>query len=144
MNTVNFPRQWPRLAVLPDSRDWRGRCYTPASVLLIAACAVLAGAHPYLAIGQWARHAPQDTLSPLGFHARGPLGVRRPASASTVRRVLVLVCSGVLADLLGHSPAGTESIAGDGKCACGSRTDTAPAAHLLSAHTAAYELSDGV
>lgn len=96
-----------------------------------------AGACSYLAIGQWARHAPQDTLARLGFHARGPIGVRLPASPSTVRRVLVLVCPGGLADLLGHGPAGTESVAVDGKTARGSRTDTGPAAHLLSAVTAA-------
>nr|WP_173310068.1 transposase family protein [Streptomyces fulvorobeus] len=106
-------------------------------MLLTAACAVLAGARSYAAIGQWARHAPQDTLSRLGFHPRGPLGVRRPASSSTVRRVLVQVCPGGLADLLGHSPAGTESVSVDGQGARGSRTETAPAAHLLSAVTAA-------
>ncbi|MFI5979234.1 ISAs1 family transposase, partial [Streptomyces sp. NPDC051452] len=38
---------------------------------------------------------------------------------------------------LGHAPAGTESISVDGKSARGSRTDTGPAAHLLSAVTAA-------
>ncbi|MFG3002309.1 ISAs1 family transposase, partial [Streptomyces sp. NPDC048340] len=106
-------------------------------MLLTAACAVLAGARSYVAIGQWARHAPQDTLSHLGFHPRGPLGVRRPASPSTVRRVLIQVCPGGLADLLGHNPAGTESVAVDGKSARGSRADNGPAAHLLSAVTAA-------
>ena len=126
-----------RLASLPDPRDRRGRRHALASVLLTAACAVLAGARSYVAIGQWARHAPQDTLSRLGFHPRGPLGVRRAASPSTVRRVLVLVCPGGLADLLGHGPAGMESVAVDGKTARGSHTETAPAAHLLSAVTAA-------
>ncbi|MFD6187169.1 ISAs1 family transposase [Streptomyces goshikiensis] len=132
-----LPGTAARLAVLPDPRDRRGRRHTLASVLLTAACAVLAGARSYLAIGQWASHAPQDTLSRLGFHARGPLGVRRPASPSTVRRVLVLVCPGGLADLLGHDPADTESVSVDGKTARGSHTETAPAAHLLSAVTAA-------
>ncbi|MET8414054.1 ISAs1 family transposase [Streptomyces sp. NPDC005195] len=126
-----------RLAVLPDPRGRRGRRHGLASVLLAAACAVLAGARSYVAIGQWARHAPQDTLARLGFRARGPLGMRVPASPSTVRRVLALVCPGGLADLLGHDPAATESVAVDGKSARGSRTDTAPAAHLLSAVTAA-------
>ncbi|MEU9002207.1 ISAs1 family transposase [Streptomyces sp. NPDC048551] len=125
-----------RLAVLPDPRYRRGRRHTLTSVLLTAACAVLSGARSYLAIGQWARHAPQDTLARLGFRARGPLGVRRPASLSTVRRVLVGVCPGGLADLLGHGPTGTPAVAVDGKSARGSRTDTAPAAHLLSAVTA--------
>jgi hypothetical protein len=45
--------------------------------------------------------------------------------------VLVLVCSGGLADLLGHGPAGAWAVAVDGKSARGSRTDAAPAAHLL-------------
>lgn len=117
-----------RLSALPDPRARRGRRHTLAAVLLTAACAVLAGARSYLAIGQWARQAPQDTLARLGFSARGPLGVRVPVSASTVRRVLVVVCPGGLADLLGHGPAGTESVAVDGKTARGSRTDVAPAA----------------
>lgn len=125
-----LPGTAARLAVLPDPRDRRGRRHTLTSVLLTAA-------RSYLAIGQWARHAPQDTLARLGFHMRGPLGVRRPASPSTLRRVLTLVCPGGLADLLGHDPTGTESVAVDGKTARGSRTDAAPAAHLLSAVTAA-------
>src|SRR3954453_16258948 len=125
-----LPGTAARLAVLPAPRERRGRRHPLTSVLLTAACAVLAGARSYLAIGQWARHAPQDTLSRLGFHPRGPLGVRRAASVSTVRRVLVLVCPGGLADLLGHGPAGAESVAVDGKTARGSRTETAPAAHL--------------
>ncbi|MFE3936929.1 transposase family protein [Streptomyces goshikiensis] len=100
-----------RLSALPDPRDRRGRRHGLVSVLLTAACAVLAGARSYAAIGQWARHAPQETLARLGFHPRGPLGVRCVASPSTVRRVLVAVCPGGLADLLGHGPAGTESVA---------------------------------
>ncbi|MFJ8390568.1 hypothetical protein ACIQ9Q_39975 [Streptomyces sp. NPDC094438] len=51
--------------------------------------------------------------------------------------MLVLVCPGGLADLPGHGPAGTQVVAVDGKSARGSRTDAAPAAHLLSAVTAA-------
>ncbi|MGP3691747.1 transposase family protein [Streptomyces sp. IBSNAI002] len=112
-----LPGTAARLASLPDPRARRGRRHSLASVLLTAACAVLAGARSYLAIGQWARHAPQDTLSRLGFHPRGPLGLRRAASVSTVRRVLAGVCPGGLADLLGHSLAGTESVAVDGKAA---------------------------
>ncbi|KPI11606.1 hypothetical protein OV450_8446 [Actinobacteria bacterium OV450] len=125
-----------RLSVLPDPRDRRGRRHALASVLLTAACAVLAGARSYLAIGQWARPAPQDTLARLGFYPRGSFGVRLPASASTVRRVLVGVCPGGLADLLGQEPADSESVAVDGKSARGSRTDTELAAHFLSAVTA--------
>jgi predicted transposase YbfD/YdcC len=79
------------------------------------------------------RHAPQDTLARLGARAVGPLGVRHAPSTSTIRRILTLVCPGGLADLLGCDPAGAAHLAVDGTCARGSRTDTAQAAHLLSA-----------
>ncbi|MFE5681515.1 transposase family protein, partial [Streptomyces erythrochromogenes] len=134
---VGFPVPRARLACLPDPRARRGRLHGLVAVLLTAACAVLAGARSYAAIGQWARHAPQETLARLGSHPRGPLGVRRAASPSTVRRVLVGVCPGGLAGLLGHSPSGTEPVAVDGRSARGPRTDPAPAAHLLPAVTAA-------
>ncbi|GHE69212.1 hypothetical protein GCM10014715_23810 [Streptomyces spiralis] len=122
-----------RLGVIRDPRDRRGRRHALVAVLLTACCAVPAGACSYLAIGQWARHAPQDTLARLGVRAAGPLGVRRAPSGSTIRRILTLVCPGGLADLLGCDPAGARTLAVDGKCARGSRTDAAPAAHLLSA-----------
>ncbi|MFD7284241.1 ISAs1 family transposase [Streptomyces sp. NPDC059862] len=122
-----------RLVVLRDPRARRGRRHSLVAVLLTACCAVLAGARSYLAIGQWARHAPQDTLARLGVRAAGALGVRRAPSGSTIRRIVTLVCPGGLADLLGCDPAGAAHLAVDGKCARGSRTDAAPAAHLLSA-----------
>jgi hypothetical protein len=91
-----------RLAVLPDPRDRRGRRHSLVSVLLTAACAVLAGARSYLAIGQWAKNAPQDTLARLGVRAVGAFRVRRAPSTGTIRRVLAAVCPGGLADLLGR------------------------------------------
>jgi predicted transposase YbfD/YdcC len=124
-----------RLATLLDPRDCRGRRHSLVSVLLTVACAVLAGARSYLAIGQWARNAPQDCLARLGIPSRGPLGIRRAPATSTIRRVLTLVCPGGLADLLGSAPVGAEQVAVDGKTARGSRTDTDDAVHLLSALT---------
>ncbi|MFD4034454.1 transposase family protein [Streptomyces sp. NPDC058637] len=72
-----------RLTALPDPRDRRGRRHSLVSVLLTASCAVLAGARSYLAIGQWARHAPQHTTPSPGGSAYAPtdrLGsaLRRP------------------------------------------------------------------
>ncbi|WP_327417472.1 ISAs1 family transposase [Streptomyces sp. NBC_01233] len=128
-----IPAPAERLCHLADPRDRRGRRHTLVSVLLTAASAVLAGARSYLAVGQWARHAPQDTLERLGIRPGGPFAVRRAPSASTLRRVLTLVCPGALADLLGCDPAGAASVAVDGKTVRGSRMDTAPAAHLPSA-----------
>ncbi|MEV7144789.1 ISAs1 family transposase [Streptomyces tauricus] len=122
-----------RLAVLRDPRHRRGRRHSLVAVVLTACCAVLAGARSYLAVGQWARHALQDTLARLGVRAVGPLGVRQAASGSTIRRILAVVCPGGLADLLGCDPAGAAHLAVDGKCARGSRTACVPAAHLLSA-----------
>ncbi|MEU9377801.1 transposase family protein [Streptomyces sp. NPDC048255] len=122
----------------PDAsrpRARRGRRHALTSVLLVAACAVLAGARSCLAIAQWARAAPQDTLSRLDVRCTGALGVRTAPSASTIRRVLLSVCPGGLADLLGHRPSGTESLAVDGKSARGSRTHDTAAAHLLPAVT---------
>ncbi|WP_420716623.1 transposase family protein [Streptomyces sp. H27-H1] len=114
------------MAVLPDPHDLRGRRHALASVLLTAACAVLAGARSYLAIGQWA-HRRRRTPSPAwGFMRADPSGCAVRPRCSTVRRVLLGVCHGGLADLLGDGPAGTESVAVDGKTARGSRTDTVP------------------
>jgi predicted transposase YbfD/YdcC len=124
-----------RLATLLDPRDRRGRRHSLVSVLLTASCAVLSGARSYLAIGQWARNAPQDALARLGIRPRGPLGIRRAPATSTIRRVLTSVCPGGLADLLGSTPADAGQVAVDGKSARGSRTDTGDAVHLLSAVT---------
>jgi predicted transposase YbfD/YdcC len=124
-----------RLASLPDPRARRGRRHPLTMVLLTCCCAVLAGARSIRAIGQWARNAPQETLARLGATARGPLGVRRAPSTTTVQRLLTTVCPGGLADLLGCDPAGADHLAVDGKTAKGSRIGTAPAAHLISALT---------
>ncbi|MDH6130977.1 hypothetical protein P3T37_000344 [Kitasatospora sp. MAA4] len=93
-----------RLTALPDPRGRGGRRRALAAVLRTAACAVPAGARSYLAIGQWARHAPQHTLARLGVHAHGPSACepRRPPPR----------CAGywsrsapaALADLQGNDP----------------------------------------
>ncbi|GGM24571.1 hypothetical protein GCM10010129_81300 [Streptomyces fumigatiscleroticus] len=132
--TRELPVLTDRLTALPDPRDRRGRRHSLVPVLLTAR-AVPAGARSYLAIGQWACPAPQHTLARLGIRAHGPLKVRTPPSASTLRRVLVAVCPGGPADLLGTNPARTDTVAVDGKTAHGSRTDTRAAAHLLAAVT---------
>ncbi|MFD5110477.1 ISAs1 family transposase [Streptomyces cinereoruber] len=124
-----------RLAVLPDPRSRRGVRHPFVAVLLVAACAVTAGAGSWAAIGQWAKAAPQDTLARLGARATGGLGVRVAPSLSTIRRVVIGVCPGGLADLTGQDPAGAESLAVDGKTARGSRHRDTPAVHLLAAMT---------
>ncbi|WP_328624550.1 ISAs1 family transposase [Streptomyces sp. NBC_00353] len=126
-----------RLVRLPDPRHRRGVRHPFVAVLLIAASAVAAGARSYTAIGQWARSAPQQTLARCGARFLTSLNVRIAPSRSTIRRIVSVVCPGGLADLMGEAPVGARSVAVDGKSARGSRTDAAPAAHLLSAVTAA-------
>ncbi|MEU5431540.1 ISAs1 family transposase [Streptomyces olivoreticuli] len=127
-----------RLVRLPDPRRRRGRCHPFVAVLLIAACAVVAGALSYTAVAQWARNArnaPQETLARLGARRLTSLNVRIAPSRSTIRRVVATVCPGGLADLTGSDPAGAETLAVDGKSARGSRHEQVPAAHLLAAIT---------
>ncbi|MGW3044375.1 transposase family protein [Kitasatospora sp. NPDC001159] len=116
-----------RLRLVPDPRRRRGVRHPFVAVLLVAASAVVAGARSYTAIGQWSANAPQHTLARLGARVTGA------PSAATIRRVIGLVCPGGLADLTGADPAGSDSIAVDGKAARGSRHGTLPAAHLLAA-----------
>ncbi|MFJ1933395.1 ISAs1 family transposase [Kitasatospora sp. NPDC088160] len=124
-----------RFRLLPDPRLRRGGRHPFVAVLLVAASAVVAGARSYAAIGQWSANAPQHTLVRLGARVVGALGVRVAPSAATIRRIIGLVCPGGLADLTGADPAGSDSIAVDGKAARGSRHGTSPAAHLLAAMT---------
>jgi predicted transposase YbfD/YdcC len=103
--------------------------------MLVACSAVVAGAKSFAAIGQWAGHAPQDTLARLGARTATAFAVRVAPSSATIRRVILRTCPGGLADLLGCDPAGSDTLAVDGKSARGSRHDTTPAAHLLAAMT---------
>ncbi|WUA62270.1 transposase family protein [Streptomyces sp. NBC_00224] len=116
------------LDALPDPRDRRGRRHSLASVLLLAACAVLTGPAPTLPSASGT--APLRATHRLSGSRRvGVLGVRTAATTSTIRRVLLAVCPGGLADRLGCAPAGVESLALGVKSACGSRTVDVVAAH---------------
>lgn len=67
------------LAAVPDPRQRRGRRHSLQSILLVAVCAVLAGARSYAAIGDWAAAA------------RPAVGVcGTPAHAATFRRVIAV------------------------------------------------------
>jgi len=54
-----------RLRLFPDPRRRRG-VVTFVAVLLLAACAVVADARSYTALGQWSANAPQHSLARLG------------------------------------------------------------------------------
>jgi predicted transposase YbfD/YdcC len=124
-----------RLATLADPRCRRGKRHPFVAVLLIACSAVVTGATSFAAIGEWAADAPQDVLARLGARTATVFSVRVPPSGATVRRIVLRTCPGGLADLLGHDPAGNDTLAVDGKSARGSRHGTSPAAHLLAAMT---------
>ncbi len=124
-----------RLRLLPDPRRRRGVRHPFVPVLLVAASAVVAGARSYAAIGQWSASAPQHTLARLGARVMGAMSVRVAPSAATIRRVIGLVRPGAPADPTGAGPAGSDSVAVDGKGARGSRHGDTPAAHLLAVMT---------
>jgi DDE family transposase len=124
-----------RLATLADPRCRRGKRHPFVAVVLIACSAVTCGARSFVAIDEWAAGAPQDVLARLGARTATALSVRIPPSGATIRRVIKDTCPGGLADLLGHDPSGTDTLALDGKSARGSRLGATPAAHLLAAMT---------
>ncbi|MFF1478086.1 ISAs1 family transposase [Streptomyces sp. NPDC058301] len=96
-------------------------------------CGGATGAKSFTAMGQWAAAAPQDALARLGARTATTFNIRIPPSTATLRRVINAVCPGSPADLLGATPAGTPTVAVDGKTARGSRTDSGATVHLLSA-----------
>lgn len=118
---VAGPSLMERLRILPDPRRRRGVRYPFVAALPIAALAVIVGAHSYAAIGQWSTNAPQHAPGPPRCPGVGAFGVRVAPSAATVRRIVALVRPGGLADLTDADPAGSESVAVDGKAARGSR-----------------------
>lgn len=129
------------LSAIPDPRRRRGRRHSLQSILLVAVCAVLAGARTYAAIGDWAAAA------------RPAVGVcGTPAHAATFRRVIMsadpvavqaaltrwaLSClaAATAADLeLAASPrnAARQVLAVDGKTLRGARGPDGARAKLLS------------
>ncbi len=76
------------LGLVPDPRRRRGIRHRLASVLAVAAAAVLAGSESVLAVSEWAAEAPQELLAALGAR-RGALAGRYLAPhVATFRRVL--------------------------------------------------------
>ncbi|MFD5065668.1 hypothetical protein [Streptomyces sp. NPDC058394] len=68
----------------------------------------------------------QEVLARFGARTATALAVRIAPSGATVRRVIKDACPGGLADLLGHDPAGTDTLAIDGKSARGSAPPRPP------------------
>jgi hypothetical protein len=76
------------LGRLPDARKRRGIRHRQASVLAIAAAAVLAGARSYTAIGEYAAELGQDVLARLQARRHPVTGRYVTPDESTLRRAI--------------------------------------------------------
>lgn len=122
------------LAKVPDPRARRGVRHQIRVILVLAACAVLAGCRSFTAIGEWIANASDQVLAAL------EVGGLRPCE-STIRRTLQRLDGDELDTAIGcwaaartQPPAGRRRvIALDGKTVRGSASDTAEARHLLAA-----------
>jgi predicted transposase YbfD/YdcC len=128
------------LSAVPDPRDRRGVRHAMASILAIAAAAVVAGARSLAAIGEWAADAPQRVLAVLGVRRCRRRDRHVAPDEATIRRVLGLVDGDALdAAITGWVVATTPTsmppvIAVDGKSVRGTFARTGGAGvHLLSA-----------
>ena len=121
---------------LADPRCRRGKRHPFVAVLLIACSAVVSRGDELRGDRAVGAPTPRRTSWPGSVPApRPPWPCAIPPSGATIRRVIKDTCPGGLADLLGHDPAGTDTLAVDGKSARGSRLGATPAAHLLAAMT---------
>lgn len=117
---------------VPDPRKRRGVRHRLPVVLTLAACAVLAGARSFTAIGEWSADA-GETVCVL-------LGAARVPDESTFRRVFAALDVDALDQALGAwastataPPTGGRRIAVDGKTLRGSRSGDTTGRHLLAA-----------
>lgn len=129
------------LAAIPDPRAARGVRHGVLAVLLVSACAVLAGARSFVAIAEYAHDTGQIVLDQLGIGARVP-------HESTIRRLLQQLDPAAVEDALsmwaGAQLAARAVDAGiparerrrvwalDGKTVRGARTSTDGQVHLVS------------
>lgn len=150
-----------QLRQVPDPRGRRGIRHALASVLAIAAAAVLAGARSFTAIGEWIADAPVQVQAALEIRHDLVLGVHQPPHEATIRRVLEVIDADALDAILAawlaarlQAQAGTapaprhgrrrrRAIAVDGKALRGARLGQGATVHLLAAldHTTGLVLA---
>ena len=132
------------LASVPDPRARRGVRYPFVAILVVAACATLAGARSFAAIGEWVADLPAEARASLGLVGRipGPVTIWRVLIG--VDRVALDAAVGAwirarLADVAAAGrPVGARSgrawrvLAVDGKALRATRHGTDPV-HLLGA-----------
>jgi hypothetical protein len=76
------------LSAVTDPRQRRGVRHGMASLLTVAAAAVVAGARSFAAIGEWAADASQEVLAALGIRCNARVGRHLPPDEATLRRAL--------------------------------------------------------
>ncbi|MQY40214.1 hypothetical protein SRB17_82450 [Streptomyces sp. RB17] len=80
---------------MPDPRSRRGRWYSLTAILLVCACAGVAGAKSIDELAEWGERAPDTLLAVIGIR-RHPLRRRHTPSPATIGRVLGAVDGDVL------------------------------------------------
>jgi len=125
------------LRAVVDPRDRRGIRHPLVSILALAAAAVVAGDRSYVALGQWAAHAPAEVLGALEVRVHPREGRFVVPHESTIRRTLH-ACDGdqvdaVLGAWLYPRLDPEQVITVDGKTPRGARAGHGRAVHLLAA-----------
>ena len=126
-----FVELWQVLSTVPDPRDPRGVRHSFATILTLAAAAVLAGCTSISAIAAWAADLPSWHHHRIGIRRRVP-------RLSTFARALAGVDPDVLDAVLGawlttrtSAPNGLRALALDGKSARGARRPDGSRVHLV-------------
>jgi predicted transposase YbfD/YdcC len=137
------------LSAVPDPRKRRGVRHGMASLLTVAAAAVVAGARSFAAMGEWAADASQEVLAALGIRCNARVGRHMPPDEATLRRALQKVDPDEVDRLFaaflaarrrapGPVADAPRAVALDGKTVRGARDHADPdsrAPHLVSAIT---------
>ncbi|MCG5215527.1 ISAs1 family transposase [Streptosporangium sp. KLBMP 9127] len=154
---AEFASLLEQLRQVPDPRDRRGIRHALASVLAVAAAAVLAGARSFTAIGEWITDAPAQVQAALEVRHDVLIGMHQPPHEATIRRVLEVIDADVFDAILAgwltaRARMQTEAasaprrgrrrraIAVDGKALRGARLAEHSTVHLL----AAFDHTSGV
>ncbi|MFE7401687.1 ISAs1 family transposase [Streptomyces sp. NPDC057557] len=137
----DIPGLLERLGEVPDPRDPRGVRHALVVVLALTACAVLAGATPLLAVGEWIAGAPSSALERLGVRPDPLCPKRCLPTETTVRRLLGRIDGDALDQAVGLSLAvrlastdgRQRAVAVDGKSLRGAARTKGRKIHLLAA-----------
>ena len=114
-------------AAVPDPRNRRGIRHHFTGILVIAVCAVLAGARSFAAVAEWAADTAAAPLAGIGI---------KVPHASTIRRTLARVDADVFDTVLGAwvtARAAPKVIAVDGKEVRGAKNGSGSRVHLMAA-----------